>query len=206
MSGTFSYLLKCNLRGSAANKVKDLAAVAARESSDFGVVHNSYEKHWYAPHFTLKYHFSADEHQAAALWTELEAFSLRTCPASGKIVGTGSFGAKVIFVEHEHSEEAANIVCELMKLLQSLEWMTWQWNDDQEQGPSLHSTIVKDDEDRAGDAIFSILQSSFGEPVSYMFDNISVERRLETDPIGYGHPRVDYDHTWKVFEFQAAQS
>merc|ERR1711971_285041 len=112
--------------------------------ADLDVVHSSYEKHWYAPHFTQKYHFTANDEQATALWNLLEEFSARTCPAPGQIVGVGSFGAKVIFVEHEHSEQAKNISRDLMTLLKSLDWMTWTDVDDHQSGPKLHSTIVKD--------------------------------------------------------------
>mmetsp|Transcript_12858 Transcript_12858/g.36572 ORF Transcript_12858/g.36572 Transcript_12858/m.36572 type:complete len:232 (+) Transcript_12858:103-798(+) len=215
MSDEAEYLIRCDVHGEAGDYILALSAIAATYGPAFAEVHKAYTEHRQAPHFTVKYWMRATEEQAEALWAALGDFAARSDPAPASLGTIGRFGDAVVFADHERSEAATTLVRGIMTLLRGFPWMQWHTFDNQTEGATPHTTIVRvfdsDAVREAGEAgkgmseLVEQLKSNF-EPKPFMIDGISVQRRNVGEEQTYASTNCPRDSVWKTFPFKDINS
>ena len=146
----YKYIIDVALGGSSEQFVRVLSETAREFDPAFGAVAADYKNATNAPHFTLKYWFSADEEQIAGLIDSIALLVDRTAAFSVSFDGIvhPNFedsldpNKHVVHVEPKRGDDGQAFVLELMKLLSSRDWVEWCDFDNRGEGPVPHSTIA----------------------------------------------------------------
>ena len=188
-------------------RAKDMIFLLSEEAG--GQVCEAYKVRNESPHFTLKYWFTAEDHQLDDLLLALETFAMNTPPAAAWLSGIGNFSRRVAYVTQERSDQADQLVQSLMSLLSSFRWMQWREYDDKVAGPMPHSSVALDEHDGVTPELLDNLIVCLGkEKIPFLIDNICVSRR-PVDQVFTGYNTtpggaMDVDNVWRKFELTGA--
>ena len=131
------------------------------------------------PHLTLKRWFELDEAGMGSIYQTLDTFVADHTASDYRLHGYGHFGEDVIYVDVQPSSEMSATSRDLMKVLHTIEGMTFDEFDDIED--DLHATVVmgalKPFDFRQ---VWDYLNTKQGMDFNMKFDNIAVLKR-ETD-------------------------
>ena len=146
----YKYIIDVALGGSSEQFVRVLSETAREFDHAFGAVGEDYDNAINAPHFTVKYWFSADDEQIAGLTDSIALLVDRTAAFSVSFDGIvhPNFedrldpNKNVVHVDPKRGDDGQAFVLELMKLLSSRDWVGWCDFDNPGEGPVPHSTIA----------------------------------------------------------------
>lgn len=141
------------------------------------------------PHLTLKRWFEPDDAMLATLDKTLSDFADAHTQSNYSLKGFGHFGADVIYVDVESTPETSQIVRELMSVLRSIEGMTFDEFDDEED--DLHATVAMGAlKPFDFNMLWDYLKTGTQPDFAMKLDNIALMRR--------GEERWEAVNTWKL--------